>query len=215
MTQNPETTPSTPNRSRKRKTAKLLGISLAGSIALGAGVVAWSNSHNAELAVTAAGDLAKDRNTCKLASVKTATQAGKTVLKATVKMSTKQKPESLETKFDGILNNTTFSDGEGNLQSGIRVLNKTHEKSLNSVLLSSEKGNGMKATSPDAATDSVTIGSPVLTSDNSTYTVYRQNTVEVRVTGAFVGDNYEAVPALVPCGTFTYEVGSGIQPVIK
>lgn len=217
MTQNPETTQFAPdsNRSRKRTTMKIAAVGLAGSLAAGAGLVAWANSHNADLAIVAAGDLAKDRNTCKLTSVKTATEAGKTVLKASVTMHTKQKPESFNSKFDGIRSNASFSDGNGNLQSGLRVLNKTHEGSINSVLLSSEKGMGMKAVSPDAKSDSVTIGSPVLTADNSTYVVYRQNTVEVNVTGAFVSDVFEAVPALVPCGTFSYTAGSGVQPVIK
>lgn len=186
---------------RRRSVLAFGALATTSALFAGALVATVKHNHNrATDAYAAALDLASNRNSCKIVGYRPTTAFGKPALDITVALTARTLPQSLNGAYDGLGMHTTFQDvTDGNLVSGIRVVNETHKTEPQSVELSSAENDG-----PDTSTNSMTIEEPTLSPDEAIYTVYRQNAIFVDTTGLLVTNELEVASNLVQCVTFAY-----------
>lgn len=193
---------------RKRRLLLLGATGVAGALTVSGCLIATAQ-HNkkAEAIPAVASNLARNRNTCSIDSLKPTTRLGKPALTVVIDITEKDTPQSLNKKFDGLGMDTTFKDEKGNLVSGIMVSRRTHEEEPYSIVLGRTKGDG-----PTTKTNSMVLTEPVISSGPATYDVYRQNAIDFSVTGLLVDDKNGLAQSAVRCGSFTYVPGT--LPVI-
>lgn len=178
-----------------------LGVTVAAitlASATGGIIVNHTNTVRAGESSSRAEELARQRNTCHMQSVEMAQQNGSMIVRVIVSVSPNVLPATANDEYDGPLMDTTFTDGTGNLESGLAVRNPAGHwwATLN------------ENNQPDGPNNQVDLRTDGLRPDldqPGTYDISRFNTVRVKSEGLLVDDHYDSKMAIQHCGAIRFD----------